>query len=62
MTETWYIITFSLILNPEKRTNLMDNADELVYLKPGNISGVYVKFNFMKKDTFTLDFGISYIC
>ena len=32
-----------------KRTNLMDNADELVYLKPGNINGVYVKFNFMKK-------------
>ena len=50
------------MLNVEKRTNLMDNADELAFLKPGNISGVYVKFNFMKKDKFTSDFGISYIC
>ena len=47
MTETWYIITFSLMLDVEKRTNLMDNADELVYIKPGNISGVYIKLNFM---------------
>ena len=51
------------MLNVEKRTNLMDNAHELVYLKPGNISGVYIKFNFMKKRTkFTSDLSISYIC
>ena len=58
MTETWYIITFSLMLNVEKRTNLMDNAHELVYLKPGNISGVYIKFNFMKKGQ--IYFGFKY--
>ena len=37
------------MLYVEKRTKLMDNADELVYLKPGNIIGVYVIFNFMEK-------------
>ena len=27
----------------------MDNDDEKVYLKPGNIIGLYVKLNFMEK-------------
>ena len=41
-----------------KRT-LMDNADELVYLKPGNIIGVYVKFNFMEKGQIYFGFWYS---
>ena len=28
ITETWNIITFSLMLYVQKRTNLMGNADE----------------------------------
>ena len=59
MTETWYIITFSLMLYVEKMTNLMDNDDELVYLKPGNIISVYVKFNFMEKGQIYFEFWYS---
>ena len=37
----------------------MDNADEYVYLKPGNIIGVYVKFNFMEKGQIYFGFWYS---